>query len=81
MTAETLKALIAMARKDGMDDGEIMKCVLANEMGATHRRQLIVEVGELLGLDSKSALRLGKAKHVIPNAAPPRSPSKRERLR
>jgi hypothetical protein len=74
MSAET-KTLIAMARKIGMDDGEIMKCILANELGATRRRQLIVEVGELLGLDAKNALQLGKAKHLIPNAAPPRSRS------
>jgi hypothetical protein len=56
-----------------MDDGEILKCALANEVGATHRRELIVEWGKYLGLDASAALQLGKKKHLIPNAAPPRS--------
>ncbi len=75
MSTETIRALIAMAREDGMDDGEILKCALANEMGATHRRELVVEWGKYLGLDTTAALRLAKAKHLLPNAAPPRSRS------
>ncbi len=73
MSAESIRAKIAMARKLGWSDGEILRIALANVFGATARRKLIVEWGEHLGLEANDALRLAQAEHLIPTSAPPRS--------
>ncbi len=75
MSAASIKAKIAMARKLGWSDGEILKVALANVFGATARRKLIIEWGEYLGLESNDALRLAQSEHLIPTVAPPRSSS------
>ena len=76
MSAESIKAKIAMARKLGWSDTEILKVALANVYGATARRALIVEWAKYLGLESSEALRLAKEAHLVPTAARPRSKKK-----
>jgi len=75
MSAASIKAKIAMARKLGWSDGEILKVALANVFGPTARRKLIVEWGEYLGMEANDALRLAQSEHLIPTAAPPGSSS------
>jgi hypothetical protein len=79
MSAESIRAKIAMARKLGWSDGEILKVALANVYGATERRELVVEWGNHLGLDPSDALQLARAEHLIPTSAPPRSSRSRHK--
>lgn len=73
MSRESIKAKIAMARKIGMSDGEILAAALANVYGPTKRREMIVEWGEYLGLEASDALKIGLSAHLIPTAGPPRA--------
>jgi hypothetical protein len=68
--------LIAAAREAGFSDGEILKEVLRGEYGSNNRRRLIVEWGELLGLDASEALRVAHAAGLIPSVHPPRKGGK-----
>jgi hypothetical protein len=73
MSAESIKAKIAMARKLGWDDTQILKTALANMYGPTRRRETVVEWGKYLGIETSEALRLAQAANLIPTAARPRS--------
>jgi len=67
------KAMVQMARAAGMSDAEILKEILANEFGPEHRRELVVEWAEYLGLSAIDALKIAQSAHLIPTSAPPRS--------
>jgi hypothetical protein len=69
-------AMIAMARKANWSDAQILTEVLANEYGPEHRRELVVEWGEYLGLSASDALKLAQSVNLIPTSAPPRSLSR-----
>lgn len=80
MSAESIKAKIAMARKLGWSDGEILRTALANVYEPTPRRKMVVEWGEYLGLEASDALRLAQREHLIPTSARPGSSrSKKEK--
>ncbi len=64
--------LIEVAREAGFSDSDILREVLRGEYGWTHRRELAVEWGQLLGLDASDALRLAHEAGLIPSAHPPR---------
>ncbi len=72
MSKESIKAKIAMARKIGMSDGEILRVAVANVYGPTKRRELIAEWAEYLGLEVSDALKLAQFEHLIPTPARPR---------
>jgi hypothetical protein len=72
MSAASIKAKIAMARKIGWDDAEILRIALANEWGPNRRREIVVEWAEYLGLEPTQALRIAQSAHLIPTSAPPR---------
>ena len=63
--------LIRTAREAGMGDVEIPREVLKAEYGGNHRRKLVVEWGELLGLDASAALRKAHEAGLIPTVHPP----------
>ena len=71
--------LIQTAREVGFSDAEILREILRGEYGGDHRRSLVVEWGELLGLDATAALRLARDAGLIPTAHPPRK-QKMEKL-
>jgi hypothetical protein len=64
--------LVAMARRRGLTDAEILHEVLQNVYGGTQRRELVVEWGEALGLETSDALRLAFSAGLIPSVHPPR---------
>jgi len=72
MSAASIRAKIALARKVGWSDADILKCALANEFGPNERRKLVVEWGEHLGLEATQALHIAQNAHLIPTSAPPR---------
>ena len=71
--------LIQTAREVGFSDAEVLREILRAEFGGNHPRSLVVEWGELLGLDATAALRLARDAGLIPTAHPPRK-QKMEKL-
>jgi len=69
--------LIRAAREAGMSDAEILREIVVGEYGLNRRKQLIVEWGELLGLEASASLQLAFEAGLIPNVHPP--PSERPR--
>ena len=67
---------IAAAREAGFSDAEILKSVLSNVYGANSRREMVVEWGKLLGLETSEALHVAHAAGLIPSAHPPRKAGK-----
>jgi hypothetical protein len=49
---------------------------LRGEYGSNYRRELVIQWGELLGLDASEALRVAHAAGLIPSAQPPRKGGK-----
>jgi len=64
--------LIKAARDTGMTDREILESVLRGVFGGNERRKMVVEWGELLGLEPSDALRLAFEAGLIPSVHPPR---------
>lgn len=63
--------LLESAREAGFSDVEILRELLRGEYGGNRRRSLVVEWGELLGLDASSALRRAFEAALIPSVHPP----------
>jgi len=76
MTTQSKSMAIASAREAGFSDAEILREVLANVYGSNKRRELVVEWGELLGLEASEALRVAHAAGLIRSAHPPRKGGK-----
>ena len=64
--------LIKRVRDLGFSDAEILREILRGEYGGNHRRSLVIEWGELLGLDATAALRLASDSGLIPTPHPPK---------
>lgn len=75
MSLAERKAAIAMARKNGWTDAEILKCMLQGEYGGNDRRKLIVELAADLGLEPSEALRIARGVNLVPTTALPRKTS------
>ena len=69
---ENQAMLVKMAREAGMNDEEILCEILKGEYGGDHRRHLVVEWGEAMGLDPSAALRKAQKAGLIPSTHPPR---------
>jgi hypothetical protein len=76
MTTHSKRMAIASAREAGFSNAEILREVLGNVYGSNKRRELVVEWGELLGLEASEALRVAHAAGLIPSAHPPRKSGK-----
>ncbi len=75
MSLANKQRLIKAAREAGLSDIEILQEVLRGEYGSERRRKLVVEWGELLGLNASESLRLAHAAGLLPSALPPRGRS------
>ena len=69
--AERLR-LIKSAREFGLSNAEILKEVLRGEYGGNRRRTLVVEWGELLGMDTSAALQTARTAGLIRTSHPPK---------
>jgi hypothetical protein len=76
MTTQSKRMAIAAAREAGLSDAEILKSVLSNVYGGNNRRQMVVEWGTLLGLETSEALRVAHAVGLIASVHPPRKGGK-----
>jgi hypothetical protein len=76
MTTQSKKFAITAAREAGFSDAEILKTVLSGVYGSNRRRELIVEWGEVLGLEASEALHVAHAAGLIPSVHPPRKGGK-----
>ena len=76
MTTQSKRMAVAAAREIRFSDAEILKEVLGGVYGSNKRRELVVEWGELLGLDPSHALRVARAAGLIPSVHPPRKGGK-----
>jgi hypothetical protein len=76
MTTQSKRMAIAAAREAGFSDAEILKSVLSNVYGSNNRREMVVEWGELLGLEASESLRVAHAAGLIPSVHPPRKGGK-----
>lgn len=70
MTTHSKRMAIASAREAGFSNAEILREVLGNVYGSNKRRELVVEWGELLGLEASEALRVAHAGRADPERAP-----------
>lgn len=64
--------LIEAAREAGWTDRNILETVLRGVFGGNERRRMVVEWGELLGLEPSESLRLAFEAGLIPSVHPPR---------
>jgi hypothetical protein len=76
MTIISKQRAIAAAREAGFSDTEILKEVLGGVYGSNKRREMVVEWGELLGLEPSDALRVAHAAGLIASVHPPRKAGK-----
>ncbi len=59
------KLLIEAARLKGMSNGQIFKCAIIGVLGADNRKRIIIEWGELMGLEPSEALRTAQRAGLI----------------
>ncbi len=76
MTTQSKRMAIASAREAGFSDADILKEVLSGVYGSNERRKMVVEWGEMLGLEASEALRVAHAAGLIPSVHPPRKGGK-----
>jgi len=63
--------LVALARKSGMSDVDILKAVLTNVPSGNQRRREVVLWGSILGFTENEALKIARAANLIPLTHPP----------
>lgn len=72
MSISERRKLIKAAHEAGWDDRAILETVLRGVFGGNERRKMVVEWGELLGLEPSDALRIAFAAGLIPSVHPRR---------
>lgn len=72
MDLSKIRSAVKMARKFGMEDGEILRVLLLNEGPPDHRREIVVEWGKAVGLDATTALQQARNAGLIPSTHPPK---------
>jgi hypothetical protein len=73
MDLSKIRSAVRMARKFGMNDDEILEVFLENKGPPDHRREIVVEWGKAVGLDSTTALQKARGAALIPSTHPPRA--------
>jgi len=59
------KLLIELARMNGMSDAQIFRRAITGVLGADKRKRIIIEWGELMGLQASEALRIAQQGGLI----------------
>ena len=72
MTSFAKSATVAMARKRGWTDEEILKHLVMRVYGTEAKKRLIVEWAEALGRTPSDALRLARRANLISTSSLPR---------
>ena len=72
MTSFAKSATVAMARKRGWTDAEILRQLVIRVYGTEAKKQLIVEWAEALGLTPSDALQLARRANLISTPSLPR---------
>jgi len=80
MDLSKVRSAVKMARKFNVPDREILDILLKNEYGGVHRREIVVEWGNAVGLDETTALRFATEMSLIPSAHSPRTWKPKETL-
>lgn len=62
---------MALARKSGISDVDILKAVLTNVPSGNRRRREVVLWGSILGLTENEALKIARGANLIPSTHPP----------
>jgi hypothetical protein len=73
MDLSKIRSAVRMARRFGMSDSEILRVLLLNVGPPNHRREIVVEWGKAVGLDSTAALQQAQKAGLIPTSHPPRA--------
>ncbi|GEM_PF-1594009 len=73
---EQRKLIIELAHTSGMSDGQIFRKAVTGVLGAANRKRIIIQWGELMGLEPSEALRIAQRDGVVltkrlPSAAEP----------
>jgi hypothetical protein len=59
------KLLIELARINGMSDVQIFRRAIVGVLGADNRKRIIIQWGELMGLEASEALRIAQQGGLI----------------
>lgn len=59
------KLLIELARINGMSDIQIFRRAITGVLGADNRKRIIIQWGELMGLEASEALRIAQEGGLI----------------
>jgi len=59
------KLLIELARTSGMSDVQIFRKAITGVLGADNRKRIIIQWGELMGLEATEALRIAQQGGLI----------------
>ncbi|MGD0012662.1 MAG: hypothetical protein ABSE93_29485 [Terriglobia bacterium] len=54
------KLLVELARINGMSDIQILRRAITGVLGANNRKRIIIQWGELMGLEASEALRIAQ---------------------
>lgn len=66
------KLLIELARMKGMSDVQIFRKAIAGVLGADNRKRIIIQWGELMGIEASEALRTAQRGGLVLTRSLPR---------
>jgi hypothetical protein len=59
------KLLIELAHMKGMSDGQILRKAITGVLGADNRKRIIIQWGELMGMEPSEALRTAQRAGLV----------------
>ena len=65
------KRIVRLAREAGFSDRDILKQLLRGEYGVSHRKKVLLEWAEALGMEVSEILHEAMLAGLIPNDRPP----------
>jgi hypothetical protein len=66
------KKIVALAREAGRSDRDIIRQLLRGEYGVVHRKRVLLEWADALGMQPSEILREALQAGLIPNDRPPK---------
>ena len=67
------KKIVALLREAGFADGDIIRRLLSGEYGTTHRKKVLLDWADALGMKPTEILREALRMGLIPNDQMPKS--------